>query len=61
MLNTYTTLLAYLPEPNVTVALLVNRTQVDLVGMLAARPPGGKSLLDLVGVIPPKAAPTPSP
>ncbi len=61
MLNTYTTLLAYLPEQNVTVALLVNRTEVDLVGMLAARPPGGQSLLELVGVPPPKAAPTPSP
>ena len=59
MLNTYTTLLVYLPEQDVTVALLVNRTEVDLGGMLAARPPGGPSLLELVGVAPP--SPTPSP
>ncbi len=50
MLNTYTTILLYLPKQNVTVALLVNRTDVDLGGMLAARPPGGPSLLELVGV-----------
>ena len=50
MLNTYTTILLYLPKQNVTVALEVNRTEVDLGGMLAARPPGGRSLLELVGV-----------
>ena len=38
-----------------TVTLLVNRTEVDLGGMLAARPPGGRSLLELVGVERPKA------
>ena len=57
MLNTYTTILLYLPKQNVTVALLVNRTEVDLGGMLAARPPGGPSLLELVGVKAPKPAP----
>jgi D-alanyl-D-alanine carboxypeptidase len=58
LLNTYTTLLAYLPEQDVTVALLVNRSDVDLGGMLAAEPLNGKSLLELVGVEPP---PLPSP
>lgn len=50
MLNTYTTILLYLPKQDVTVALLVNRTEVDLGAMLAARPPAGPSLLELVGV-----------
>jgi D-alanyl-D-alanine carboxypeptidase len=58
LLNTYTTLLAYLPEQDVTLALLVNRSEVDLGAMLAAEPPNGKSLLGLVGVEPP---PRPSP
>ena len=57
MLNTYTTILVYLPKQDVTVALLVNRTEVDLGGMLAARPPGGRSLLELVGVEAPKPKP----
>jgi D-alanyl-D-alanine carboxypeptidase len=47
LLNTYTTLLVHLPEDGATLALLVNRTDVDLLGMLAARPPGGASLLEL--------------
>jgi D-alanyl-D-alanine carboxypeptidase len=55
MLNTYTTILLYLPKQDVTVTLLVNRTGVDLGAMLAARPPGGPSLLELVGVERPKA------
>ena len=59
MLNTYTTMLLYLPKQDVTVALLVNRTEVDLGGMLAARPPGGRSLLELVGVEAPKPKPSP--
>lgn len=55
LLNTYTTLLVHVPEDNVTIALLVNRSHVDLVGMLAAEPRGGgPSLLELVGVEPPK-------
>ena len=58
MLNTYTTILVYLPKQDVTVALLVNRTEVDLGGMLAARPPGGRSLLELVGVEAPKPQPS---
>jgi D-alanyl-D-alanine carboxypeptidase len=54
MLKTYTSLLLHLPEQNVTISLLVNRTHVDLAGMLAARPPGGgPSLLQLAGVTPP--------
>ena len=40
MLKTYTSLLLYLPTQNVTLALLVNRTHVDLGGMLAAKPGG---------------------
>ena len=59
MLNTYTTMLLYLPMQDVTLALLVNRTEVDLGGMLAARPPGGRSLLELVGVEATKPKPSP--
>ena len=47
LLNTYTTLLFHIPEERVTVALLVNRSHVDLGGMLTAEPPGGPSLLEL--------------
>ena len=63
MLKTYTSLLLYLPQQNVTISLLVNRTHVDLAGMLAARPPGGgPSLLELAGVtLPPPAPPTLTP
>jgi D-alanyl-D-alanine carboxypeptidase len=58
MLKTYTSLLLYLPTQNVTLALLVNRTHVDLGGMLAAKPVAGPSLLELAGVL---ASPPPSP
>jgi D-alanyl-D-alanine carboxypeptidase len=47
LLNTYTTLLYHLPKERVTVALLVNRSHVDLGAMLMARPGGGQSLLEL--------------
>lgn len=47
LLNTYTTLLYHLPKERVTVALLVNRSHVDLGGMLAVEPGNGPSLLDL--------------
>jgi len=48
LLNTYTTLLLHLPADNVTIAMLVNRTQVDLRGMLMERPgDDGPSLLRL--------------
>ena len=48
LLNTYTTLLLHLPNDNVTIAMLVNRTDVDLRGMLIKRPDaGGPSLLRL--------------
>jgi D-alanyl-D-alanine carboxypeptidase len=47
LLNTYTTLLYHLPKEDVTVALLVNRSHVDLGAMLTARPGGGQSLLEL--------------
>ncbi|MGQ0607487.1 MAG: serine hydrolase [Chloroflexota bacterium] len=53
LLNTYTTLLVHLPEDDLTIALLVNRSHVDLAGMLAAEPPNGPSLLELLGVEPP--------
>ncbi len=60
MLKTYTSLLLHLPTQDVTLVLLVNRTHVDLGGMLAAKPGDGPSLLELVGVEPPPA-PTPTP
>lgn len=47
LLNTYTTLLYHLPAEHVTLALLVNRSHVDLGGMLTAEPPDGPSLLEL--------------
>ena len=47
LLNTYTTLLYHLPKERVTVALLVNRSHVDLGGMLTVKPPRGPSLLEL--------------
>ncbi|HEX2883987.1 MAG TPA: hypothetical protein VHQ42_05380, partial [Candidatus Limnocylindria bacterium] len=48
LLKTFTTLLVHLPEQRVTVALLVNRSHVDLGGMLDADPTGsGPSLLEL--------------
>ena len=47
LLNTYTTLLFHVPAERVTVALLVNRSHVDLGGMLMAEPSGGASLLEL--------------
>lgn len=59
MLKTYTSMLLYLPDQNVTLSLLVNRTHVDLGGMLAARPPGGQSLLELAGVALPAVAAAP--
>jgi len=42
LLNTYTTLLVHLPADDVTIALLVNRTHVDLMGMLMERPGRGQ-------------------
>lgn len=47
LLNTYTTLLFHVPDEDVTVALLVNRSHVDLAAMLQAAPKDGASLLDL--------------
>lgn len=48
LLNTYTTLLLHLPADDVTIALMVNRSHVDLPGMLMERPAGdGPSLLRL--------------
>lgn len=61
MLKTYTSLLLHLPDEDVTLALLVNRTHVDLGGMLAARPGDGPSLLELVGVDLPSPDPSPAP
>ena len=41
-------LLLHLPDDDVTIALLVNRTEVDLLGMIRERPAGGgPSLLRL--------------
>jgi D-alanyl-D-alanine carboxypeptidase len=47
LLNTYTTLLFHVPDERVTIALLVNRSHVDLGGMLTAEPANGPSLLKL--------------
>jgi D-alanyl-D-alanine carboxypeptidase len=48
LLSTYTTLLLHLPREDITIAMLVNRTNVDLLGMLRQRPAwGGPSLLRL--------------
>jgi len=57
LLNTYTSLLVHLPEHDLTLALLVNRSDVNIGSMLAARPPNGPSLLELVGVEWPPVAP----
>ena len=48
LLNTYTTLLLHLPADDITIAMLVNRTNVDLLSMIRQRPAGGgPSLLRL--------------
>ncbi len=48
LLNTYTTLLLHLPKDDITIAMLVNRTNVDLLSMIRQRPAGGgPSLLRL--------------
>ena len=47
LLNTYTTLLYHLPKDGVTMALLVDRSHVDLGGMLTVEPGDGPSLLEL--------------
>ncbi len=47
LLNTYTTLLFHVPDEGVTIAMLVNRSHVDLGGMLTAEPDDGPSLLEL--------------
>jgi D-alanyl-D-alanine carboxypeptidase len=52
LLNTYTTLLLYLPDQDVTLALLVNRADVNLGGLLFAEPRGGgPSLVELAAGI----------
>jgi D-alanyl-D-alanine carboxypeptidase len=47
LLNTYTTLLYHVPKERLTIALLVNRSHVDLGGMLLVHPGAGQSLLEL--------------
>ncbi len=47
LLNTYTTLLYHVPKQHLTIALLVNRSHVDLGGMLLAHPGAGPSLMEL--------------
>ena len=63
LLNAYTTLLVHLPKHKVTMALLVNRAEVDLAGMLVAEPRGGgPSLFELAtGEKPPRPTPAPTP
>jgi D-alanyl-D-alanine carboxypeptidase len=48
LLATYTAILVHLPAERVTVALIVNRSQVDVAGMLVARVGDKPSLLDAV-------------
>ena len=48
MLATYTAIVLRFPADRVTVALLVNRSEVDLPAMLAAEVGGQPSLLDLI-------------
>ncbi len=47
LLNTYTSMLWHIPESDVTIAVLVNRSHVDLGAILTAHPNGGRSLLEL--------------
>jgi hypothetical protein len=48
LLDSYTALLAHLPEPGLTLAILVNRSHAELGAMLRTAPDGGgRSLLDL--------------
>jgi len=47
MLNTYSSLLVYLPDADVTLAVLVNRSEVDTYSLLTFTPDGRPSLLDL--------------
>jgi len=61
LLNAYTTLLYHLPSAGVTMAVLVNRSDVDLIGMLMAEPPGGVSLFELATGQDPPAWPPPTP
>jgi D-alanyl-D-alanine carboxypeptidase len=62
LLNTYTTLLYHLPAQDVTMALLVNRSHVDLFGMLMTEPEaGGPSLFELATGMKPPPPPEPSP
>jgi D-alanyl-D-alanine carboxypeptidase len=57
LLNTYTTLMLHVPEEQVTLALLVNRADVNLAGLLFATPRGGgPSLLELATGIGPAIA-----
>jgi D-alanyl-D-alanine carboxypeptidase len=62
LLNTYTTLLFHVPSVDVTMALLVNRSHVDLGAMLLASPADGRSLFELATGLEPEApSPAPSP
>ena len=46
MLATYTAILVHLPREHVTLALIANRSQVDIRGMLTTRVAGQPSILD---------------
>ena len=47
MLATYTAILVHLPREHVTMALISNRSQVDIRGMLTTRVGGQPSILDI--------------
>jgi len=47
MLATYSAILVRLPQQGITLALIANRSEVDVAAMLTARVGGQPSLLDL--------------
>jgi hypothetical protein len=61
LMSTYTSLLVYLPEADLTLAVLVNLAHADINGMLTFAPAGGTSLLDLSlgAAAPPATSATP--
>jgi D-alanyl-D-alanine carboxypeptidase len=61
LMSTYTSLLVYLPDADLTLAVLVNLAHADINGMLTFAPAGGTSLLDLTlgAAAPPATSATP--
>jgi D-alanyl-D-alanine carboxypeptidase len=65
LLLTCTSVLVHLPDADLTIAVTVNRSEVDIDGMLASAAPGQRSLIDLAyaaaGVAPRVATIAPGP